>query len=65
MREVKDVIQNQMDYILSKIYAESLCKSSVIGKRELNKILRLLKEKYDPPTEMLEGYNGKKSSKNR
>lgn len=65
MRDVKDIIQSQMDYILSKIYAESLYESSVISKKELNKVLRLLKEKYDPPTEMLEGYNDKKGSENR
>ena len=64
MREVDEIIKNQMDYILSKIYAEQLYKSSLIGKRELNKVIRLLKEKYDPPTEMLEGYSGKKNRNN-
>lgn len=65
MREVDEIIKDQMDYILSKIYAEQLYNSSIIGKRELNRVIRLLKKKYDPPTEMLEGYNGKKNSKNR
>ena len=61
MREVDEIIKNQMDYILSKIYAEQLYNSSLIGKRELNKVIRLLKKKYDPTTEMLEGYSGKKN----
>lgn len=62
MREVDEINNNQMDYILSKIYAEQLYNSSIINKKELNRVIRLLKKKYDPPTEMLEGYNGKKNS---
>lgn len=62
MREVDEINNNQMDYILSKIYAEQLYNSLIINKKELNRVIRLLKKKYDPPTEMLEGYNGKKNS---
>ncbi len=64
MREVEQVISDQMDYILSKLYANSLYNSQIITKRDLNKVIKLLKKKYDPPTEMMERYNGKKNSKN-
>lgn len=65
MREVDEIIKDQMDYILSKLYAESLYNCEVITKRDLNRVIKLLKKKYDPPTEMMEGYNGKKNNKNR
>lgn len=64
MREVEQVISDQMDYILSKLYANSLYNSQIITRRDFNKVIKLLKKKYDPPTEMMERYNGKKNSKN-
>ena len=44
MREVDEINNNQMNYILSKIYAEQLYNSSIINKKELNRVIRLLKE---------------------
>lgn len=64
MREVEQVISDQMDYILSKLYANALYNSQIITRRDFNKVIKLLKKKYDPPTEMMERYNGKKNSKN-
>ncbi|MDY3118648.1 MAG: hypothetical protein SOW18_03825 [Peptoniphilus sp.] len=61
MREVDEVIKDQMDYILSKIYLEYLYNTLVIDKKEKNRVLGILKKKYVPPTQMLEGYNGKKN----
>ena len=61
MREVDEVIKDQMDYILSKIYLEYLYNTLVIDKKEKNRVLGILKKKYVPPTQMLEGYNVKKN----
>lgn len=65
MRERDEVIKDQMDFILSVIYAEYLLSLNIIGKKEFNKVKRELRNEYDPPTKMMEHGNVKKSFKNR
>ncbi|HEL0620466.1 hypothetical protein [Streptococcus equi] len=55
MREVKQIIQDEMDYSLCKLLLDYLYFRKLIDEEKWIAASTEVKEKYDPPTLMLEG----------
>ena len=62
MREVKQIIQDEMDYSLCKLLLDYLHFRELIDEEKWIDASIEVKEKYDPPTLMLEGRYGKRSN---
>ena len=55
MREVKQIIKDEMDYSLCKLLLDYLYFKELIDEEKWIAVSTEVKEKYDPPTLMLEG----------
>lgn len=62
MREVKQIIKDEMDYSLCKLLLDYLYFRELIDEEKWIDASTEVKEKYDPPTLMLEGRYGKRSN---
>lgn len=62
MREVKQIIKDEMDYSLCKLLLDYLYFIELIDEEKWIDVSTEVKEKYDPPTLMLEGRYGKRSN---
>lgn len=62
MREVKQIIKDEMDYSLCKLLIDSLYYRDMIDEEKWMAASAETKEKYEPPTLMLEGRYGKRSN---
>lgn len=62
MREVKQIIKDEMDYRLCKLLLDYLYFRELIDEEKWIDASTEVKEKYDPPTLMLEGRYGKRSN---
>ena len=62
MREVKQIIKDEMDYSLCKLLLDYLYFIELIDEEKRIDASTEVKEKYDPPTLMLEGRYGKRSN---
>ena len=61
MREVKQIINDEMDYSLCKLLLDYLYFREFIDEKKWIDASAEVKEKYDSPTLMLEGLYGKRS----
>lgn len=63
MREVKKILQDEMDYSLYKLLLDYLHFKGMVDDKSWQLSVTQIKAHYDPPTLMLEGIYGKRSSK--
>lgn len=63
MREVKKILQDEMGYSLCKLLLDYLHFKGMIDDKSWQLSVTQIKDHYDPPTLMLEGIYGKRSSK--
>ncbi|WP_027107085.1 SHOCT domain-containing protein [Ligilactobacillus ceti] len=62
MKNVKECIDAEMNYRLASIFIDYLYHKEAIDKKELNRVRKKLKKKYNPPTKRLEGLSGKRNN---
>lgn len=63
MRNVQQIIQDQTDYILLQVALDILKQQGQLTQKEWRVATKKLVKRYDPPTRMLENYNGKRYQK--
>lgn len=63
MREIKIILQNEMDYSLCKLLLSYLHFKGMVDDKSWQLSVTQIKDQYNPPTLMLEGIYGKRSSK--
>lgn len=61
MREVKKILQDEMDYSLCKSLLDYLHFKGMVNDKSLHLSVTQIKDHYDPPTLMLEEIYGKRS----
>ncbi|KXU15059.1 hypothetical protein SORDD17_01236 [Streptococcus oralis] len=57
MRSVKELIQGQVDYTILQVVLDVLHQQHQLTSQEWDDATRKLKERYNPPTRMLEDYH--------
>ncbi len=65
MREIKDLINVEFNYSPSKFVLEYLVHENIVSPEEAISICDILKEKYDPPSFMLEEVDGKRDKRDK
>lgn len=63
MREAKKILQDVMGYSLCKLLLNYLHFKGMVDDKSWQLSVTQIKDHYDPPTLMLEGIYGKRSSK--
>ncbi len=63
MREVKKILQDEMDYSLCKLLLDYLHFKGMVDDKSWQLSVAQIKDHYDTPTLMLEGIYDKRSSK--
>ncbi|EFQ49265.1 hypothetical protein [Lactobacillus iners] len=63
MREIKKILQDEMDYSLCKLLLDYLHFKGMVDDKSWQLSVTHIKDHYDPPTLTLEGIYGKRSSK--
>lgn len=62
VREVKQIIKDEMDYSLCKLLLDYMYFKDLISEEKCMEASEEIKIKYDPPTLMMEGHDGKRSN---
>lgn len=62
MREVKEIIKDEMDYSLCKLFLDYLYFRNSIDEKTWMTSVKEIKAKYNPTTLMLEGCYGKRNN---
>lgn len=65
MRAIKDLINAEFNYYLSKFVLEYLIHENALSQEEAISICDILKEKYAPPSFMLEEIYGKRDKRDK